>query len=64
MITVFGSINVDLVTRVEAHPRPGETIAGSDYRLIPVAWAAQMRVSLLIAVTGYLISRNRAFNRR
>jgi ribokinase len=35
MITVFGSINVDLVTRVEAHPRPGETIAGSDYRLIP-----------------------------
>jgi ribokinase len=35
MITVFGSINVDLVTRVDAHPRPGETIAGSDYRLIP-----------------------------
>jgi ribokinase len=35
MITVFGSINVDLVTRVEAHPRPGETISGSDYRLIP-----------------------------
>jgi ribokinase len=35
MITVFGSINVDLVTRVEVHPRPGETIAGSDYRLIP-----------------------------
>ncbi len=35
MITVFGSINVDLVTRVERTPRPGETVHGSDYRLIP-----------------------------
>lgn len=35
MITVFGSINVDLVIRVERMPRPGETIRGSDYRLIP-----------------------------
>lgn len=35
MITVFGSINVDLVTRVERIPAPGETVAGSDYRLIP-----------------------------
>ncbi|MBB5753587.1 PfkB family carbohydrate kinase [Prosthecomicrobium pneumaticum] len=35
MITVFGSINIDLVCRVEALPRPGETVKGSDYRLIP-----------------------------
>jgi ribokinase len=35
MITVFGSINVDLVTRVERAPRPGETVRGSDYKLIP-----------------------------
>lgn len=35
MITVFGSINVDLVIRVERMPRLGETIRGSDYRLIP-----------------------------
>ena len=35
MITVFGSINVDLVCRVRASPRPGETVHGSDYALIP-----------------------------
>ena len=35
MITVFGSINVDLVTRVKRIPGPGETVHGSDYALIP-----------------------------
>lgn len=34
MITVFGSINVDLVTRVKRIPSPGETVQGSDYSLI------------------------------
>ncbi len=34
MITVFGSINVDLVTRVKRIPHPGETLRGSDYALI------------------------------
>ena len=35
MITVFGSINVDLVCRVAHSPHPGETVRGSDYTLIP-----------------------------
>src|SRR5919108_2860505 len=35
MITVFGSINVDLVCRVRKTPLPGETVLGSDYALIP-----------------------------
>ncbi len=35
MITVFGSINVDLVCRVRKSPMPGETVLGSDYALIP-----------------------------
>ena len=35
MIVVFGSINVDLVTRVARTPGPGETVRGSDYALIP-----------------------------
>jgi len=35
MITVFGSINVDLVCRVARTPGPGETVRGSDYKLIP-----------------------------
>jgi len=28
MIVVFGSINLDLVTRVDRFPAPGETITG------------------------------------
>ncbi|SHF50461.1 ribokinase [Kaistia soli DSM 19436] len=35
MITVFGSINIDLVCRTSHLPRPGETVPGSDYQLIP-----------------------------
>ncbi len=35
MITVFGSLNVDLVSRVAAIPKPGETVHGSDHALIP-----------------------------
>lgn len=35
MITVFGSINIDLVCRTAHLPRPGETVPGSDYELIP-----------------------------
>ena len=35
MIVVFGSINIDLVCRTDHHPRPGETVPGSDYQLIP-----------------------------
>ncbi|MBY0364439.1 MAG: ribokinase [Phreatobacter sp.] len=35
MIIVFGSINIDLVARVPALPRAGETVAGPDYAVIP-----------------------------
>jgi ribokinase len=35
MILVFGSINVDLVVPVAALPRPGETVLGGDYALLP-----------------------------
>ncbi len=35
MITVFGSINVDMVMRVDALPRPGETVLCPDYILVP-----------------------------
>ncbi len=33
MIVVFGSVNADLVTRVAALPRPGETVAGPRYEI-------------------------------
>ena len=35
MIVVFGSINIDLVTRAERIPGPGETVLGGDYVAIP-----------------------------
>lgn len=34
MIVVFGSINIDLVTRTERIPGPGETVLGGDYQLV------------------------------
>jgi ribokinase len=35
MILVFGSINFDLVTRIDRFPKPGETIAGSSFAMYP-----------------------------
>lgn len=35
MIVVFGSINVDLVARVERLPGPGETVKGPGYQVFP-----------------------------
>jgi ribokinase len=35
MILVFGSINIDLLVPVQELPRPGETMLGGDYRLLP-----------------------------
>jgi ribokinase len=35
VVLVFGSINVDLVTRVERFPSPGETVSGMSFTLYP-----------------------------
>jgi ribokinase len=35
MVLVFGSINVDLVSRVERFPVPGETVAGRSFAIYP-----------------------------
>lgn len=45
MITVFGSINVDLVCRVAKIPQPGETLLGSDYELFPGGKGANQAVA-------------------
>ena len=35
MVLVFGSINIDLVTRVDRFPSPGETVSGMSFTLYP-----------------------------
>lgn len=62
-VIVFGSINLDLVTRVTKHPKPGETVIDSDYELLPggkganqaLAAAKALKVpsnAILIGATG------------
>jgi ribokinase len=35
LITVIGSLNMDLVVRTPKIPRAGETLAGSAFQMIP-----------------------------
>jgi ribokinase len=35
MILVFGSINIDIVIAVPMLPKPGGTVLGESYRLLP-----------------------------
>jgi ribokinase len=45
MILVFGSINVDLLVPVPLLPRPGETVLGGDYVLLPGGKGANQAVA-------------------
>lgn len=45
MIVVVGSLNMDLVVRVERHARPGETLLGSDYEMHPGGKGANQAVA-------------------
>jgi inosine-uridine nucleoside N-ribohydrolase/sugar/nucleoside kinase (ribokinase family) len=44
-LTVIGSINLDLVARVEALPRPGETVSGATLERIPGGKGANQAVA-------------------
>jgi ribokinase len=44
-LTVVGSINLDLVARVERLPRPGETVGGADLRRFPGGKGANQAVA-------------------
>ena len=45
VVTVVGSVNMDLVVRVPRHPAPGETIIGSDYVTHPGGKGANQAVA-------------------
>jgi ribokinase len=44
-ITVVGSINIDLVARVERLPKPGETVGGAQFQRIPGGKGANQAVA-------------------
>jgi len=44
-IVIVGSINIDLVTRVEQLPKPGETVAGSDMEILAGGKGANQAVA-------------------
>ncbi len=50
MITVFGSINVDMVMRVDALPAPGETVLCPEYLILPGGKGANQAAA--VARTG------------
>ncbi|MBT4879392.1 MAG: ribokinase [Alphaproteobacteria bacterium] len=45
MIIVFGSLNVDMIMPVATLPRPGETVLGKEYHLIPGGKGANQAVA-------------------
>ena len=48
-VVVIGSLNVDLVTRVERHPRPGETVLGDGLRRLAGGKGANQAVAAAAA---------------
>ena len=44
-VHVLGSVNMDLVARVRRHPRPGQTVAGSDLAFAPGGKGANQAVA-------------------
>src|SRR5436853_7917745 len=56
MILVFGSINIDLLVPVPGLPRPGETVLGGDYRLLPGGKGANQALAACRAGASVMIA--------
>lgn len=51
-IVVFGSFNIDVAMRLERVPRPGETVLGGDYVLVPGGKGANQACAAARAAKG------------
>jgi ribokinase len=49
MVLVFGSINIDLVTRIDRFPSPGETVAGMSFAIYPGGKGANQALACALA---------------
>ncbi len=57
-IAVVGSVNMDLVVRLPRHPRPGETLMGSDYTMNPGGKGANQAVAAArLGASGSFVGR-------
>ena len=56
MLLVFGSINIDLLVPVPGLPRPGETVLGGDYRLLPGGKGANQALAACRAGASVMIA--------
>lgn len=54
MITVLGSINMDLIATTERLPQPGETVAGSSLRRPPAARAPTRHSRRAVPEASYI----------
>ncbi len=54
-IVVVGSINMDVVSLIARHPRPGETIFGSDVKFIPGGKGSNQAVAASRLTDGVML---------